>query len=99
VYKFLLVQYFDPTNYPFDSKAKPFYLNVDHISKIVCYDIDIHAATKVDLDGKRSHVVPEGAEDSILVHVDGEVIHLDVTSSRTVLIAIGKKFGKRGKVL
>ena len=88
--KFLHVQLFGPELYDFHSA--PFWINVDYISKVTPYQIEIHSLVKFDsVTNKPEYITPEGAKDTVYITIDGTFHHLDVESSKKVLNAIGAR--------
>jgi hypothetical protein len=85
--KFIYVKFFDPQDYDFCSS--PFWINVDHISKILPYDSNFHAPYHIDnKTGESIKDIPKDALDTIYVTIDNRLHHLDPGSSKKVLAAI-----------
>lgn len=88
---FLLVNEFDPFYYVEISAIpkQPFYINLDHISKITVYDPEIHATSKLNHStGEYDKVIPDGALKSVYVYMDKEMCHLDVESSKKLMAIV-----------
>jgi len=91
---FVLVNYFDPQYGVYAFNHRPFWINLDHVNMIRCYDENIDAAVNYDPVTKAHHkIIPEGALDTIYVNMVNKPCgyQLDVESSQKVMKAINKE--------
>jgi hypothetical protein len=88
---FIQVQLFDPKAYGIETD--PFWINADHITRIIPYQVSLHSQQMYDPQNGYIPNTPEGAIETVYIRLEQQTYHLDVKSSQKVLIAIGAREG------